>query len=318
MLCIAGVALSLTYMTTGVSAMQHFNRNRSLAAGITTLGTSTGYLISPFPVTHLIRVYGWRGSMVILAGIMANIVALGALMKSPISRKRNSMPVHQSVSNCDDIDSAMVDIQHFEDSEVQYCEITSQNPISAEYKRDDDINVYHSEHLQGDEVITGPSKIRSCNTNNALKLEETSISTMKHSGRPNMHAKRTREFFKDVFDFTLLKYCPFLTLCISAMLGTYGHRMFLNHMPSKVVSLGFSKDDAAAIMSIFSMSALCSRLVVTILANIQGVNRIILFGCGLLVGALANCLTLIHSFTGLAIAAATFGMQLGKIWTYKL
>ena len=294
--------------------MQHFNNNRSLAAGSVVMGTSVGYLVSPFLVTYLIRVYGWRGSMVILAAIMANIVALGALYKPPVISEQPGADVviNNTNTSCLNVNSdeqeSEKDLNEHQDhmfSKRHQCKTSDDN-------KSDVTRFYPEQVYDGSEPIGSSYSMLPCTANNSHKPTESSILSKGNLDLPNTHTNYLKKLIKDVFGLHLLKNYKFVILCISGMLGTYGHRLFLQHMPSKVISLGFSKDDAAAIMSIFSMTSLFSRIIVTLFANTRGVNRILLFGCGLLVGALANCLTLIHSFTGLAIAAATNGLQLGK------
>ena len=59
----------------------YFDKRRALATGIATCGTGVGaFAMAPF-CTVLINMYGWRGAQWIVAGLVLNGVALGALYR---------------------------------------------------------------------------------------------------------------------------------------------------------------------------------------------------------------------------------------------
>lgn len=78
---LAGFGLSLCYVAAVVIVAYYFEKRRSFATGLSLCGSGIGTFIFA-PVTQLlIENYGWRGSVVILAGIFLNMGVCGLLMR---------------------------------------------------------------------------------------------------------------------------------------------------------------------------------------------------------------------------------------------
>lgn len=80
---LSGLGLGVQYVTVVVSIAFWFDKKRTFATGIGASGTGIGtFLYAPF-TQYLIENFGWRGTTLILAGTLFNIVAMGALMRDP-------------------------------------------------------------------------------------------------------------------------------------------------------------------------------------------------------------------------------------------
>jgi MFS family permease len=70
-----------------------------LATGIAVCGSGLGtFLFAPL-TEYLIYEYGWRGAMLIIAGLVLNCAILGALFR-PVPTVRESKPVSRTASTC--------------------------------------------------------------------------------------------------------------------------------------------------------------------------------------------------------------------------
>ena len=68
--CYSGIGISLTVQPCQVIIQHYFNRNRGLATGIVPCGVSiAGLACGPY-VRLLIDTYGWRGALLLHAGIV--------------------------------------------------------------------------------------------------------------------------------------------------------------------------------------------------------------------------------------------------------
>jgi len=65
------------------------------------------------------------------------------------------------------------------------------------------------------------------------------------------------------------------------------------------------------LMSIFGISGICFRVLVTVVANHAKVNRMAFYGCGLFVGFVGSYLTFVHTFWAFALASSLQGLFLG-------
>uniref|UniRef100_A0A182IUD1 Major facilitator superfamily (MFS) profile domain-containing protein n=1 Tax=Anopheles atroparvus TaxID=41427 RepID=A0A182IUD1_ANOAO len=80
---LAGVGLGVGYVTVVVSVAFWFDKRRTFATGIGASGTGIGTFVYAPLCQWLINNFGWRGTTLILAGTLFNIVAMGALMRDP-------------------------------------------------------------------------------------------------------------------------------------------------------------------------------------------------------------------------------------------
>ncbi|XP_034237651.1 monocarboxylate transporter 12 isoform X1 [Thrips palmi] len=84
----AGFGFGLIYLPAIVSVTCYFEKYRSLATGIAVAGSGLGtFIFAPF-IGYLLREYGgWRGAMLILAGLVFNTAIMGALFR-PLEKPR--------------------------------------------------------------------------------------------------------------------------------------------------------------------------------------------------------------------------------------
>jgi len=74
------------YLPSIVIVGVHFERRRALATGLAVCGTGVGtMLLAPF-VERLLRVYGWRGTLLIEAGLLLNCCVCAGVYRPPSTR----------------------------------------------------------------------------------------------------------------------------------------------------------------------------------------------------------------------------------------
>jgi len=94
-----GFGFGLIYLPAIVSVTCYFEKKRSLATGIAVCGSGLGTFVFAPLIEHLIVEYGWRGAILIIAGLVLNCAILGALFR-PVPDVRESKPVSRAVSAC--------------------------------------------------------------------------------------------------------------------------------------------------------------------------------------------------------------------------
>lgn len=78
---ITGLGLAVCYVAAIVIVAFYFEKKRSLATGIAVAGSGIGtFIFAPF-TQYLIDNWGWRGTLIILAGIFLNMSVCGSLMR---------------------------------------------------------------------------------------------------------------------------------------------------------------------------------------------------------------------------------------------
>jgi hypothetical protein len=80
---IAGLGLGLCYVTAVVCIAYWFDKKRALATGLGACGTGVGTFVYAPMTQYFIREYGWRGTVLLLAGTFFNMCVCGAVMRDP-------------------------------------------------------------------------------------------------------------------------------------------------------------------------------------------------------------------------------------------
>ncbi|KAF7265685.1 hypothetical protein GWI33_020769 [Rhynchophorus ferrugineus] len=80
---LGGIGLALCYVTAVVAIAFWFDEKRTLALGLAAAGCGFGTVIYSPLITLLSKEYGWRGTVLILAGLFANMVVCGLLQRDP-------------------------------------------------------------------------------------------------------------------------------------------------------------------------------------------------------------------------------------------
>ncbi|XP_078614135.1 monocarboxylate transporter 13-like [Branchiostoma floridae x Branchiostoma japonicum] len=78
---LTGLGLSLMYAPSLAMIGRYFDRRHATANGITVCGTGVGQFALPPLFQFLIDEFGWRGALLIVAGLMLNGCVCGALMR---------------------------------------------------------------------------------------------------------------------------------------------------------------------------------------------------------------------------------------------
>ncbi|XP_060588291.1 monocarboxylate transporter 12-like [Ruditapes philippinarum] len=95
---VGGVGMSLPYFNSLKTVTDYFDKRLALASGIAESGAGLGTVIfAPF-TEFLVTRFGWRGTILILSGIVANIIVCGALYR-PLGLKYRAVHAIEIVRN---------------------------------------------------------------------------------------------------------------------------------------------------------------------------------------------------------------------------
>ena len=76
-----GVGFALCYTPAIATVGCYFSRRKALAYGIAMSGSGIGTFVLAPAVQILIDYYSWRGALLILSGLVANLCVCGALLR---------------------------------------------------------------------------------------------------------------------------------------------------------------------------------------------------------------------------------------------
>ncbi|XP_044750798.1 monocarboxylate transporter 9 [Coccinella septempunctata] len=77
----AGIGFGLIYLPAIVSVTTYFEKKRSLATGIAVCGSGFGTFVFAPLITYLLHEFGWRGSILIISGIVLECMIFGSLFR---------------------------------------------------------------------------------------------------------------------------------------------------------------------------------------------------------------------------------------------
>ncbi|XP_038054215.1 monocarboxylate transporter 12-like isoform X2 [Patiria miniata] len=83
-----GTGVALCFISSSIAVAQYYKKYYAIAMGFTTAGTSSGMIVFPPLFRLLLDTYGWRGTMLITAGLSANICVVGAFYHPPYTERR--------------------------------------------------------------------------------------------------------------------------------------------------------------------------------------------------------------------------------------
>ncbi|KAJ8973699.1 hypothetical protein NQ317_000751 [Molorchus minor] len=100
-----GIGFGLIYLPAIVSVTTYFEKKRSLATGIAVCGSGFGTFIFAPIISQLLKEYGWRGSILIIAGIVLECIIFGALFRpleeSSIPKPKNILTIKGAEAETD-------------------------------------------------------------------------------------------------------------------------------------------------------------------------------------------------------------------------
>lgn len=100
----SGLGLGLCYVTAVVSIAYWFDKKRTFAVGLGACGTGIGTFVYAPMTQFFIEEYGWRGTILLLAGTFFNMCVCGCLMRDPAwwIREQNKQSSKKSSICCQD------------------------------------------------------------------------------------------------------------------------------------------------------------------------------------------------------------------------
>lgn len=125
---VAGLGLGLCYVTAVVSIAYWFDKYRTLAIGLGACGTGVGTFVYAPLTQFLIEEYGWKGTVLLLAGTFLNMCVCGALMRDPDwliqEQKQGSLKSLKNASSCSTIkgfDGDSQSLQNYKNTQPLEC-----------------------------------------------------------------------------------------------------------------------------------------------------------------------------------------------------
>ncbi|XP_006817453.1 monocarboxylate transporter 12-like [Saccoglossus kowalevskii] len=279
---LVGIGYGLIYGPSIILVGRYFHKRHALANGIAQSGVAVGVMTFPLLYQILIDKYGWRGAMLVMAGINMNLVVCGMLMRSPL--KYYPEPIDETLVNI-----------------TQQYSTVDPGKISFET-----VETFKNNELE--------------ETNNIQNLDvsqataeccETAQNTM-----VSLNVERLNKFeitLSKIMGLHLFKKSWFHVLCISGFLAGIGHNTTMFHFVAKAVSVGTAKMDSAILMTIMGVCSLIGRATHGLFVDTGLFSPMFITSCAWLLAGVSLMFILVanSNYLVLAFIAAIYGISSG-------
>ncbi|CAD5122320.1 DgyrCDS10761 [Dimorphilus gyrociliatus] len=281
----------------------YFNKRRALATGIAMCGSGIGgFIFSPLS-EFLIELYGWKGTSLIMSGILLNGVIFGGMLR-PLKiqvetyendEKNSEIETFIKPSNGNQKDKGIF-------NSVQCLKKPKMKESENTYKSMDDIqSIKPSFKSFSGSIEKLVSREQKEKLNDELDNEKD---TPEKEG-----SNRFKFFIRNHIDFSLLLDPAFELYGLCCFLCMIGFFIPFTCSVDDAITKGITKSDASLLISVIGISNVVSRITSGWLSDQIWVDCLTINVIALIIGGVATMLIPIsHSFWSLSICSALFGM----------
>lgn len=336
-----GVGFGLMYLPSIVMVGHYFDKKRALATGIAVCGSGTGTFVFAPLGSFLVREYGWKGCNIIMAAIILNGIAFGAIYR-PLEHNE---PKRRSKSTImETIAAEKKRTRQMSIGSTNGVVITSDNEVIVVNNNGDggdaskpqnnlllvvrdgsasaagsraSINSLKRRELakpfaRSDVLYTGSVKnlAEYKTANEDMTAYVHSIISLPQQGESRW--KRSLKVVLEMFDFSLLKSATFLVLCASGTLVFLGlYTPFVYVSQKAITQLGEDPAKASLILSVLGVCNTVSRILAGWLADRRWIDLLIIHNVSaILAGAATALVSILNSYELLCLYAAFFGVNI--------
>lgn len=238
---IGGIALGMVFFTANVIIGMYFVKRRALAFSLANCGSGAGMFSLNYAIRQLLDRYAFRGTLIIISGLVLNIVVFGALCRPVDCNTENSeesQEMKDEPTSSQTLISAkeLLEDSHFSEKESETC------TLNKRLKRPSD--VFHVSSMEEIEVYVKDDK-RKQTSNKKKYIKETCAS---------------------FFDFSILKNPYVLALSLTYIFWA-ANTIPMVFLPAYLLSIDRTKDEVALLMSISGIACTVGQFLVGILVD---------------------------------------------------
>lgn len=334
-----GFGFGLIYLPAIVSVTCYFEKYRSLATGIAVCGSGLGTLVFTPLLEHLVHFYGWRGSMMVVGGIILHCILFGILFRPLDSvKKKESIPMMEIVKEAE-TESKLLPTNGFHRPH-------SVSNVNSKYLSDNNHSISHNirialsqpilitksrtEHSTksfGSGIMNRRDIFYQGSVDNLRKRPESIVNSVENmrfhessKSLPNGTKHKTEDpqkkkqvnIFRQMMEFSLLKDPIFLIFILSNFFTSIGFYIPFYYISMEAQEKGHDKTTSNYFIEIIGVANTVGRIVLGYLSDKPWINRLLVYNLCLTVCGVATVLsTFCVSFATFAFYAITFGFTAG-------
>ena len=240
---------------------RHFHKYNKVAVGISMCGVGVSSFIWPPVMKALEETYGWRGAILMMAGIYSHTIIFTSLYR-PLERTK---PQNSNEEREDNLEIGDLN------DEMENSDIKSHKDASCS---DTQTQILNSPNWTGDN-----------------KTETAEPEFISHLNDKNL---------KHIFmaSILLLKNLPFACFCLHYILFFFPVMIIYSHFGSYVLSHGFSKQDVVYLYMTIGITMTLARVLTGVITSFLKTNSsTVVMVCATLIGVVTLMVPFIQSLT---------------------
>lgn len=293
---LGGLGFGLMFLPAGVCVIQHFTKRRALANGIAVCGSGVGTFVMNHLTRYMLDHYGWRGTLLLNAGIALQGSVLGLLLLPPLSKSRGDDASKQLKETSDAEFKKLKVIEYKTNNRRQGTNscfpcLTSSN--NAEENNESEIKViYINDTVENNIQVTGNAYI------------DKVIFDKK--------ANSLKRVIRRIFSSKLLTHGGFLLFLLANFAVHLAFTIPFNLLPDQAVENGMTKHEASWLISSIGITNTLSRIFLGWLADRRCVNRMVMLDIVIiLAGIITGLSPLLKTFEAKMIYPCLYGIMIG-------
>ncbi|XP_041476258.1 monocarboxylate transporter 7-like [Lytechinus variegatus] len=297
-----GIGKIFVILPTSTCPKDYFPDRLPIATGTILSGGSAGIITVPWLFENLLRWYGWRGSLLILAGLNCHIVAIGALLE-PL---RSKVDDGKNVSEGEDMVLTNVDLE-IDDEECASVNDQEGGQGRSDADGQDQFTVIQDDSYSYTEsqasVVTG------------YIVESGSETEIKSATCPNCLSKALR-----LLGFSVFKDRPLMVLCfIEGFLFFYSYNTWISYEIPNALAKGLSPQEAVLVSVTGGVANFIGRLGIGFLWSLPGIRFDLWYSLIFLLSAAAFWTNYVaETFNFVVTLSACFGLLMGAKVTSQI
>ncbi|XP_002732184.2 monocarboxylate transporter 12-like [Saccoglossus kowalevskii] len=270
---LVGLGYGLSQLSVCFIIGHYFKKRYALASGIMFAGASCGILCLPPLYNFLIEIYGWRGSLFFVAGMNAQLVVCGALLR-PFNRQSST----ESVKDNADIWTKQNSVQSY------VCEVKSDYKLctTAEEKQ------------------------------TFIPMIVTEEKKNNNVDDKNVFSRAARNFFHLLGIEMFIEIPAFTMLCVAQILEGIGFVTAIMYLAARAISVGISKNNAAFMLTLMGVGSSIGRVTHGWIVDRGHICAITLMGIAVgCSGVILLCISFTTGYPALVTLTVCYGFFFG-------
>jgi len=311
---VGGIGFGLVYVPAVIAVGFYFEKKRALATGIAVCGSGVGTFVFAPLTSFLLEQYGWKGTLLIHAGLILNCAVFGSLFR----------PLEPTTRPADPEGSPLMTVMAGGKSTAAGGHQSSTQSLNVVTVRAREIGEGRGSPAPSRKSVT--SSNQSLNrTARPLDRMDAFYTGSVHSlaqykqDPVNYHASVTKiaadeDKQESMLDSSLFRSPSFVLICLSAFLTFMGFFVPFMFLAARAIQNGVDKDSASRLLSIIGITNTIGRVICGWVADHPKVNVLLLNNISLTVcGAVTILSPLFQSYEMLIVYSCLFGISIAGI-----